>query len=150
MVFPYTLAINRTVNFKSIKMKKIMLSAAVLAFAGMTTVNAETIKTPVASAIVMNLQDKTPIDAQDLPDAVKTALAGDDYSEWTVKEAYSIQAGGVSTYAISLQKGDESRVVNLNEAGEAAEAASATETEAAPAEQATPMDQTAPEAQAPA
>lgn len=127
-----------------------MLSAAVLAFAGMTTVNAETIKTPVASAIVMNLQDKTPIDAQDLPDAVKTALAGDDYSEWTVKEAYSIQAGGVSTYEISLQKGDESRVVNLNEAGEAAEAASATETEAAPAEQATPMDQTAPEAQAPA
>ena len=117
-------------------MKKIMLSAAVLAFAGMTTVNAETIKTPVASAIVMNLQDKTPIDAQDLPDAVKTALAGDDYSEWTVKEAYSIQAGGVSTYEISLQKGDESRVVNLNEAGEAAEAASATETEAAPAEQA--------------
>ena len=124
-----------------------MLSAAVLAFAGMTTVNAETIKTPVASAIVISLQDKTPVDAQDLPDAVKTALAGDDYSEWTVKEAYSVQAGGVTTYEISLQKGDESRVVNLNEAGEAA---SAVEVEAAPAEQATPMDQTAPEAQAPA
>jgi len=122
-----------------------MLSAAVLAFAGMTTVNAETIKTPVASAIVINLQDKTPVDAKDLPDAVKTALAGDDYSEWTVKEAYSIQAGGVTTYEISLQKGDENRVVNLNEAGEAASAV-----EAAPAEQATPIDQTAPEAQAPA
>lgn len=124
-----------------------MLSAAVLAFAGMTTVNAETIKTPVASAIVINLQDKTPVDAKDLPDAVKTALAGDDYSEWTVKEAYSVQAGGVTTYEISLQKGDENRVVNLNEAGEAA---SAVEVEAAPAEQATPMDQTAPEAPAPA
>jgi len=132
-------------------MKKIMLSAAVLAFAGMATVNAATIKTSVASAIVMNLQDKTPVNAEDLPDAVKGALAGDDYEGWTVKEAFAVQSGGVNTYEISLQKGDENRVVTLNEAGEAAEAAPATETpaeQAAPAEQA-PADE-APSAPAPA
>jgi len=120
-------------------MKKIMLSAAVLAFAGMTTVNAETIKTPVATAIVVNLQDKTPVNAEDLPDAVKTALAGDDYAGWSVKEAFSVQSGGVNTYEISLQKDDENRVISLNEAGEAAEAATATE--AAPAEQTAPAEQ---------
>lgn len=121
-------------------MKKIMLSAAVLAFAGMATVNAETVKTPVASAIVMNVQDKTPVKAEDLPDAIKTALAGDDYAGWTVKEAFAVQTGGAVTYEISLQKGDENRVVSLNEAGEAAEAASATQ-EAAPAEQPAPAEQ---------
>lgn len=123
-----------------------MLSAAVLAFAGMATVSAETVKTPVASAIVMNIQDKTPVKAEDLPDAIKTALAGDDYAGWTVKEAFAVQTGGALTYEISLQKGDENRVISLNEAGEAAEAASATE--AAPVEQPAAAEQ-APTEQTP-
>jgi len=104
-------------------MKKIMLSAAVLAFAGMATVNAETIKSPINTEIAINVQDKTPVKAGDLPDAVKQALAGDDYSGWTVKEAFSVQtAGGVPSYEISLEKDGENKTVNLNEAGQAAEA----------------------------
>jgi hypothetical protein len=120
-------------------MKKIMLSAAVLAFAGMATVNAETIKTQVASAIVVNVQDKTPIQAEALPDAVKAALTGDDYSGWTIKEAFAVQTGGALTYEISLQKDDENRVISLNEAGDTAEAASTIE--AAPVEEAAPAEQ---------
>jgi len=105
--------------------KKIMFAAAVVAVAGMTSVNAETVKVPTSASIVMNVQDKTPVKAEDLPDAVKTTLAGDDYSGWDVKEAFSVsRAGGVSSYEISLQKGDENKVVNLNEAGQIADQSS--------------------------
>ncbi len=100
-------------------MKKIMLSAAILAFAGMATVNAGTVNSKISVATVMQFQDRTPVKAEDLPDAVKEALAGEEYSEWTVKEAFSVRpAEGVPFFEISLQKGDENRVVNLNEAGE--------------------------------
>ena len=100
-------------------MKKIMLSAAILAFAGMATVNAGTVNSKVSIATVMQFQDRTPVKAADLPDAVKEALAGEEYSEWSIKEAFAVApAEGVPFFEISLQKGDENRVVNLNEAGE--------------------------------
>lgn len=113
--------------------KKIMLAAAVLAFAGMTSVNAETIKIKESASIVLNVQDRTPIEASALPDAVKTALAGDAYSGWTVKEAYSVQtADAVPYYSITLQNGDQTQTIDLNEAGQAVEssAGAATESEA--------------------
>lgn len=118
-------------------MKKLMLSAAVLAFAGFTAtnVNAETTNFPTASEVVMGVQDKTPVNPEDLPDAVKEALAGEEYAEWSVKEAFAVApADGVPFYEISLQKDQETKVVNLNEAGEVVELPVATESPAEPME----------------
>lgn len=114
-----------------------MLSAAVLAFAGFTAtnVNAETTNFPTASEVVMGVQDKTPVNPEDLPDAVKEALAGEEYAEWSVKEAFAVApADGVPFYEISLQKDQETKVVNLNEAGEVVELPVATESPAEPME----------------
>ncbi|MFB5945342.1 hypothetical protein [Albibacterium profundi] len=122
-------------------MKKLMLSAAVLAFAGFTAtnVNAETTNFPAASEVVMGVQDKTPVNPEDLPDAVKEALAGEEYAEWSVKEAFSVApADGIPFYEISLQKDQETKVVNLNEAGEVVELPVATESPADPMEPAEP------------
>ena len=122
-------------------MKKLMLSAAVLAFAGFTAtnVNAETTNFPAASEVVMGVQDKTPVNPEDLPDAVKTALAGEEYAEWSVKEAFAVApADGVPFYEISLQKDQETKVVNLNEAGEVVELPVGTEAPAEPMEPAEP------------
>jgi len=103
-------------------LKKIMLSAAVLAFAGMSSVNAATNSVPVSSSIVFNIQDKTPVKAGDLPDAVKTTLSGEQYAGWTIKEAFSVQPADETPYfEVTLEKDDETQVVNLSEAGEVVE-----------------------------
>jgi hypothetical protein len=70
-------------------MKKIILSAAFLAFAGLTTVKASEVK----SAVVTIQQDsttKTPIKVDELPDAVKTTLKSDKYKDWTANTAYLV------------------------------------------------------------
>src|SRR5690606_26025004 len=124
--------------------KKIMVAAAVLAFAGMTSVNAETVKFNENSSIVLNIQDRTPIEEGALPDAVKTALAGDAYAGWTVKEAFSIQkADAVPYYSITLQNGDQTQTIDLNEAGQAVEASTneASDIEVIPSEEPTATEQ---------
>jgi hypothetical protein len=70
-------------------MKKIILSAAFLAFAGLTTVKASEVK----SAVVTIQQDsttKTPVKVDELPDAVKTTLKSDKYKDWTASTAYLV------------------------------------------------------------
>jgi hypothetical protein len=70
-------------------MKKIILSAAFLAFAGLTTVKASEVK----SAIITIQQDsttKTPVKVDELPDAVKTTLKSDKYKDWTANTAYLV------------------------------------------------------------
>lgn len=70
-------------------MKKIILSAAFLAFAGLTTVKASEVK----SAVVTIQQDsttKTPVKVDELPDAVKTTLKSDKYKDWTANTAYLV------------------------------------------------------------
>lgn len=122
-----------------------MLSAAVLAFAGMASVNAEMIKAPLTSEVVMFIQDKTPIEASNLPDDVKKALAGDEYAGWTVKEAFAVKpAEGVGFFEISLQKDDEIRVVNLDEAGKVIELPVTTPSVPVPSEEPTPSEKPTP------
>ena len=70
-------------------MKKLILSAAFLAFAGFTTVKAAEVK----SAVITIQQDsttKTPVKVEELPDAVKTTLKSDKYKDWTANTAYLV------------------------------------------------------------
>lgn len=96
-------------------MKKLMLSMAFLALAGVVTVNANN-KQDVA---IVNMQDeKKPVKVEELPDAVKAALAGDDYKEWMAEKAYHVKpATGTEHYEIELKKGEEVKTVKLDKDG---------------------------------
>ncbi|WP_298740486.1 hypothetical protein [uncultured Chitinophaga sp.] len=96
-------------------MKKLMLSMAFLAVAGTVTVYANN-KQDVA---IVNFQDeKTPVKVEELPDAVKAALAGDDYKEWKAEKAFMVKpASGAEYYEVELKKGEEAKTVKLDKDG---------------------------------
>jgi hypothetical protein len=70
-------------------MKKIILSAAFLAFAGLTTVKANEVKSPVIT-LQQDSTTKTQVKVDELPDAVKTTLKSDTYKEYTPSTAYLV------------------------------------------------------------
>jgi hypothetical protein len=72
-------------------MRKIILSAAFLAFAGLTTVKANEVKSPVIS-IQQDSTTKTPVKLDALPDAVKTTLKSDKYKDFTPSTAFLVTA----------------------------------------------------------
>ena len=96
-------------------MKKLMLSLAFLALAGVVTVNANTQQ----DVTIVRLQDeKKPVKVEELPDAVKATLAGDDYKEWMAEKAFQVKpATGAEYYEIELKKGEETKTVKLDKDG---------------------------------
>ena len=96
-------------------MKKLMLSMAFLAVAGTVTVYANQ-KQNVA--IVQIQDEKKPVKVEELPDAVKAALAADDYKEWKAEKAFWVKpASGMEYYEIELKKGEEAKTVKLDKEG---------------------------------
>lgn len=97
-------------------MKNFILSAAVLVLAGISTVNANEIKSPlntIASPIVNSIavQDssaKVPVKLEELPQAVQTTLKADAYKEWAPTTAFLITNPDKSTYyQVDVKKGTE-------------------------------------------
>jgi hypothetical protein len=72
-------------------MKKIILSAAFLAFAGLTTVKASEVKSP-AITVQQDSTTKTQVKVDALPEAVKTTLKSDKYKAFTPTTAYLVTA----------------------------------------------------------
>lgn len=72
-------------------MKKIILSAAFLAFAGLTTVKANEVRTPIIT-IQQDSTTKTPVKVEALPDPVKTTLKSDKYKGFTPSAAFLVVA----------------------------------------------------------
>lgn len=96
-------------------MKKLMLSMAFLAIAGTVTVYANNTQDV---AIVKFQDEKKPVKVEELPDAVKSTLAGDEYKEWMAEEAFHVKpATGSEHYEIKLKKGEESKTVKLDKDG---------------------------------
>ena len=99
-------------------MKKIILSAAFLAFAGLTTVKASEIKVPVVISAVQDSVTKTPVEVKDLPDAVKTTLASDKYKEWIPTAAFLVTKADKSEhYQIDVKKQEETASLNIGKDG---------------------------------
>ncbi len=94
-----------------------MLSAAMLAFAGMATVSANPVHNN--TYVTVSAQDeRTPVKIEELPDDVKAALSGEDYAGWAPTEAFLVSpANGDKYFEVSLSKDGESKVVNFDEAG---------------------------------
>lgn len=101
-------------------MKKIMLSALFLAF-GTTALFAQTDSKINNETVIVIQEDKTPIKLEELPDSVKTTLAGEDYRGWLPVEAFVITPEeGVKHYEIVLKNSEgEKKVVKLDENGKA-------------------------------
>lgn len=105
-------------------MKNLILTATVLAFAGISTVKAATVTTPVSIAIKYNLktqQDSTtkvPVKLEELPAPVTTTLKADAYKEWTPTTAFLVtNADKTEYYHIDVKKGTEVAFIKINKDG---------------------------------
>jgi hypothetical protein len=62
-------------------------------------------------------QDKEAIAASELPAAVRASLEGQDYSGWTVGQAYRKMKDGKTVYAVEMKQGAETKMVKFDEQG---------------------------------
>ncbi|WP_256004604.1 MULTISPECIES: hypothetical protein [Pedobacter] len=98
-------------------MKKIILSAAFLAVAGLASVKANDIKNPVIVA-VQDSTTKTPVELKDLPEAVQKTLQSDPVKEWTPTEAFLITNADKTTYyLINVKKEEETGSLKIDKDG---------------------------------
>lgn len=131
-------------------MKKLFLSAAVLALASFSTVKAYTPYHNIAISYQVNDDTRTPVKLEDLPDGVKKVLAGDGFKEWTPTEAFLVKTDkGVEYYDILVKKGEQTGSLKMDKDGNAIKDAAETtpapgKTETAPDQQKT---ETAPDHQ---
>ena len=96
-------------------MKKIILSTMILAAAGFATATANV---QTHAVVAFQQEEKKAVKAEELPDAVKGALAGDDYKEWKLEKAFHVKpATGTEHYEIELKKGEETKTVKLDKDG---------------------------------
>nr|WP_121273409.1 hypothetical protein [Pedobacter schmidteae] len=99
-------------------MKKIILSAAILAVAGLTSVKASEIKSPIKIAVYQDSTTKTPVELKDLPEPVKKTLQADTVKDWTPTAAFLITNTDKSEYyLINVKKGDETGSLRIDKDG---------------------------------
>jgi len=99
-------------------MKSFILSAAILAFAGVSTVKANEIKTPLAITIQQDSTSKVPVKLEELPEPVKTTLKADAYKEWTATTAFLITNADKSAYyQVDVKKGTEVAFLKVGKDG---------------------------------
>ena len=100
-------------------MKKLILSAAFLAFAGLSAVQASEVNTMKNAAIVA-VQDsavKTPVKLEELPEPITTALKSDTYKGWAATEAWSVKEGTKEYYLINVKKEAETGSLKFDKDG---------------------------------
>ena len=99
-------------------MKKIILSAAFLAFAGIATVSANEVNQPAAIVAQQDSTTKTPVKLEELPDAVKATLQSDKYKEWVPTAAFLVTGQDKSEhYQIDVKKGEETASLRVGKDG---------------------------------
>ena len=98
-------------------MKKIILSAAFLAFAGVASVQASEVNAP-AMITVQDSTTKTPVKLEELPDPVKATLQSDKYKEWVATTAFLVTAADKSEwYQVDVKKGEETASLKIGKDG---------------------------------
>lgn len=58
-----------------------------------------------------------PVSASDLPAAITASLESQDYSGWTVGNAYKKEKDGKTVYKVELMKGGETKTVKFDAEG---------------------------------
>ncbi|MCE6992301.1 hypothetical protein [Dyadobacter sp. CY323] len=96
-------------------MKNLMLAAMML-LAGVS-VEAGTMKEKTQLDLGAD-QTKVSVRPEDLPEAVKSALAGDGYADWKITNAYLVTRDNNSQYyEVNIKKGEETATLNLDKYG---------------------------------
>lgn len=101
-------------------MKKFILSAAVIAVAGLATVKANNLSTNVHTVAIVSPADsvqKAPIKLEDLPDPVKTVLQSDLFKTWVPTTAYAVTAGTAQYYEVDVKKGTDTKALKFDKDG---------------------------------
>ena len=99
-------------------MKNFILTAAVLAFAGISTLRASELKIPVSISIEQDSTQKVPVKLEDLPATVTTTLKADAYKDWTPTTAFLVTNADKSQfYHIDVKKGTEVAFIKINKDG---------------------------------
>lgn len=99
-------------------MKKIILSAAFLALAGLTTVKASEVKNQVQAISYQDSTTKTPVELKDLPEAVQKTLQSDPVKAWTPTAAFLVtNADKTSYYLINVKKEAETGSIKIDKDG---------------------------------
>lgn len=88
----------------------IMSSAAVTAFAQDASSSAQQPAQETSN-------EMQPVAASDLPAAVTTTLQGQDYTGWTISNAYKKEKDGKVIYKVELKNGAETKTVKLDADG---------------------------------
>ncbi|HEX8060677.1 MAG TPA: hypothetical protein VF473_07050 [Cyclobacteriaceae bacterium] len=98
-------------------MKKVTILALLFVFAaGIANTQAATIATRTG---VVKFDEKVKIKKEELPDAVRTALTGNDYKGWEISECYMWKESG--NYEVELKNGDQKKTVKLDKDGKVVE-----------------------------
>ncbi|MDQ2656945.1 MAG: hypothetical protein M3Y60_05950 [Bacteroidota bacterium] len=101
-------------------MKKVLL-AVCLMFGGATLVSAQTDPSSSPSQTQTSQdqdQDRQQISVSELPDAVTSKLEGQDYSGWTVGNAYKkMDESNQEMYIVELRQGTETKKVKFDKDG---------------------------------
>ncbi|MGV3545834.1 MAG: hypothetical protein ACO1N4_02145, partial [Pedobacter sp.] len=111
-------------------MKKLFV-AAIVAFAGFTTTQAQA---SINKAEMVTVQDsvvKTPIEVSALPDAIKTVLATDPYKDWTPTAAFSVKDGDKAYFQVDVKKEEETASLKFDAEGKPVDFAGTNLTQAA-------------------
>ena len=99
-------------------MKNLILTAAVLAFAGISGVKAAEVKMPADIQVQQDSTIKVPVKPEELPAAVTAALKADAYKEWTPGAAFLVtNTDKTQFYQIDMKKGTESAFIKINKDG---------------------------------
>ena len=99
-------------------MKKIILSAALFAFAGLTIVNASEVNKPFGIIVQQDSVTKTPVELKDLPEPVKATLQTEPVKQWTPTAAFLVTKADKSTfYQIDVKKGEETSSLKIDKDG---------------------------------
>ncbi len=101
-------------------MKKLILSAAFFAFAGVASVQASNIPASI-QIVVQDSVIKTPIKLEELPDAVKNALQSEPYKDWTPTAAFSVKDGDKSYFQVDVRKEEETSSLKFTADGKPVE-----------------------------
>jgi len=88
-------------------MKKLILSAAIIALAGFTTVQAGEIKNKIELVSVQDSVVKTPIKLEELPKPIADILKTEPYATWTPTAAFSVKDGTKEYFQVDVKKEEQ-------------------------------------------
>ncbi len=97
-------------------MKKTIFAAVVVLTCGAMASRATTLATAKStSGIASVVEEKVKIKPEELPEAVKKALAADEYKGWTVANAYVYKEN--QSYEVEVKKGEEVKIFKFDKEG---------------------------------